>query len=119
MDRRVTTVNGVGARQEALRAALEYRQADPAEAASKSRWQHDAVPPWRRVEPKIVCEVRVTNRDLGRWARFPVAFVRWRPDRSQTTAHPISFPRSQTEEATLASCPSIHRDEAVGDATPR
>ena len=27
---RVTTVGGVGARQEALRAALEYRQADPA-----------------------------------------------------------------------------------------
>ena len=54
----------------------------PAEAAIKSRWQHDAVPPWRRLEPKVVCEVRVTNLDLGRWARFPVAFVRWRPDRS-------------------------------------
>jgi ATP-dependent DNA ligase len=57
-------------------------EAGPAEAAIKSRWQHDAVPPWRRVEPKLVCEVRVTNLDLGRWARFPVAFVRWRPDRS-------------------------------------
>jgi len=30
----------------------------------------------------MVCEVRVTNLDLGRWARFPVAFVRWRADRS-------------------------------------
>jgi hypothetical protein len=29
-DKRVTTVGGVGARQEALRAALEYQQADPA-----------------------------------------------------------------------------------------
>jgi ATP-dependent DNA ligase len=57
-------------------------EAGQAEAAIKSRWQHDAVPPWRRVEPKIVCEVRVTNLDLARWARFPVAFVRWRPDRS-------------------------------------
>jgi len=27
---RITTVGGAGARQEALRAALEYRQADPA-----------------------------------------------------------------------------------------
>ena len=52
------------------------------EAAIESRWQHDAVPPWRRVEPRVVCEVRVTKLDLGRWARFPVAFVRWRPDRS-------------------------------------
>ena len=42
----------------------------------------DAVPPWRRVEPTMVCEVRVTNLDLGRWARFPVAFVRWRTDLS-------------------------------------
>jgi hypothetical protein len=25
---------------------------------------------------------RVTNLDLGRWARFPVTFVRWRLDRS-------------------------------------
>ena len=27
-------------------------EAGPAEAAIKSRWQHDAVPPWRRVAPK-------------------------------------------------------------------
>jgi ATP-dependent DNA ligase len=57
-------------------------EAGAVEEAIKSRWQHDAVPPWRRVEPRVVCEVRVTNLDLGRWARFPVAFVRWRPDRS-------------------------------------
>src|SRR3979409_2089866 len=37
---------------------------------------------WSRVEPPMVCDVRVTNLDLGRWARFPVAFVRWRTDRS-------------------------------------
>jgi len=36
----------------------------PEEAAIRSRWQHDAVPPWRRVEPTMVCEVRVTNLDL-------------------------------------------------------
>jgi ATP-dependent DNA ligase len=55
--------------------------AGPEEAAIRSRWQHDAVPPWRRVEPTVVCEVLVTNLDLGRWARFPVTFVRWRLDR--------------------------------------
>jgi len=35
------------------------------ESAIKSRWQHDAVPPWHRVEPTLVCEVRVTNLDLS------------------------------------------------------
>src|SRR6266849_6176482 len=39
--------------------------ARPEEAAIRSRWQHDAVPPWRRVEPTMVCEVRVTNLDLS------------------------------------------------------
>src|SRR6266542_6890512 len=34
------------------------------EAAIRSRWQHDAVPPWRRVEPTMVCEVRFSNLDL-------------------------------------------------------
>ena len=58
------------------------KRAGPEESAIKSRWQHDAVPPWHPVEPTIVCEIRVTNLDLGRWARFPVAFLRWRPDRS-------------------------------------
>ena len=29
-----------------------------------------------------ICEVRVSNLDAGRWARFPAVFVRWRPDRS-------------------------------------
>jgi ATP-dependent DNA ligase len=64
-----------------LLAAL-IAEAGTEESAIRSRWQHDAVPPWRRVEPKVVCEVRVTNLDLGRWARFPVTFVRWRLDRS-------------------------------------
>src|SRR6266567_4275487 len=35
------------------------------EAAIRSRWQQDAVPPWRRMEPTMVCEVRVTNLDLS------------------------------------------------------
>jgi hypothetical protein len=35
------------------------------EAAIRSRWQLDAVPQWRRVEPTMVCEVRVTNLDLS------------------------------------------------------
>src|SRR5258708_24149461 len=39
--------------------------ARPEQAAIRSRWQHDAVPPWRRVEPMMVCEVRVTNLDLS------------------------------------------------------
>jgi hypothetical protein len=56
--------------------------ARPEETAIRSRWRHDALPPWGRVEPTMVCEVRVTNPDLGCWARFPVAFVRWRTDRS-------------------------------------
>jgi hypothetical protein len=38
--------------------------AQPEEAASRSRWQRDAVPPWERVEPTMVYEVRVTNLDL-------------------------------------------------------
>ena len=55
-------------------------QAGPEQAPIPSRWQHDAVPPWRRVPVKLVCEVRVTNLDAGRWARFPAAFLRWRFD---------------------------------------
>jgi ATP-dependent DNA ligase len=50
--------------------------------AIRSRWQHDAIPPWRRVPPELVCEVRVSNLDAGRWARFPAVFLRWRFDRS-------------------------------------
>ena len=43
-------------------------EAGPSEAAIKSRWQHDAEPPWLRVEPRVVREVRVTKsraRPLG------------------------------------------------------
>jgi ATP-dependent DNA ligase len=50
--------------------------------AIRSRWQHDAVPSWRPVPPRLMCEVRVSNLDAGRWARFPAVFVRWRPDRA-------------------------------------
>ena len=47
--------------------------ARPEEAAIRSRWQHDAVPPWRRVEPTMVCEVRVTNVDLSESCTNPIA----------------------------------------------
>jgi ATP-dependent DNA ligase len=57
-------------------------EAGAQEPAIRSRWQHDAIPPWRRVPPHLVCEVRVSNLDAGRWARFPAVFMRWRPDRS-------------------------------------
>jgi ATP-dependent DNA ligase len=57
-------------------------RAGPLEAAIPSRWQHDAVPPWRRVPVELVCEVRAGNVDLGRWLRQPATFLRWRPDRS-------------------------------------
>jgi ATP-dependent DNA ligase len=57
-------------------------EAGAEEPAIRSRWQHDAIPPWRRVRPRVVCEVRVSNLDAGRWARFPAVFVRWRTDRS-------------------------------------
>jgi hypothetical protein len=50
--------------------------------AIRSRWQHDAISPWRRVSPRLVRELRVSNLDAGRWARFPAVFVRWRLDRS-------------------------------------
>jgi ATP-dependent DNA ligase len=53
----------------------------PEEAAIPSRWQHDAVPPWRRVPAALVCEIRAGNLDGGRWLRQPATFVRWRPDR--------------------------------------
>jgi len=63
-----------------IRALLE--RAGPVEAAIPSRWQHDAVPPWRRVPAELVCEIRAGNLDHGRWLRQPATFLRWRPDRS-------------------------------------
>jgi ATP-dependent DNA ligase len=48
----------------------------------RSRWQHDAVPAWRRVAPSAVVEVAYTTLDGRRWLRQPARFVRWRPDRS-------------------------------------
>jgi ATP-dependent DNA ligase len=52
------------------------------ESAIRSRWQHDAVPPWRRLPAEAVCEVSYTTLDAGRWLRQPGKFLRWRPDRS-------------------------------------
>jgi ATP-dependent DNA ligase len=57
------------------------RDASPEQPAIPSRWQHDAVPPWRPVPARLSCEVRVSNLDAGRWARFPAVFLRWRSDR--------------------------------------
>jgi ATP-dependent DNA ligase len=70
------------ARELAAPLAALARDAGAEQPAIRSRWQHDAIPPWRRVPPRLVCEVRVSNLDAGRWARFPAVFVRWRWDRS-------------------------------------
>jgi ATP-dependent DNA ligase len=52
----------------------------PEEAAIPSRWQHDAVPLWRRLPPELVCEIQATTVDGHRWLRQPGTFLRWRPD---------------------------------------
>jgi ATP-dependent DNA ligase len=57
-------------------------EAGPEESPIRSRWQHAAVPTWRRVRPIAVCEVAYTVLDGKRWARHAASFVRWRPDRS-------------------------------------
>ena len=57
-------------------------EAGPEESPIRSRWQHAAVPTWRRVPPTAVCEVAFTVLDAGRWLRHAARFVRWRPDRS-------------------------------------
>jgi ATP-dependent DNA ligase len=56
----------------------------PDEHPIRSRWQHDAVPAWRRLPPELVCEVAYTtlDDDGGRWLRQPAQFVRCRFDRS-------------------------------------
>lgn len=46
-------------------------RAGPLETAIPSRWQHDAVPPWRRVPPEPVCEV--SARHVPALATRPVA----------------------------------------------
>ena len=56
-------------------------QAGPEESPIRSRWQHAAVPVWRRVPPVLVCEVLYSNLDRERWLRQPGRFLRWRPDR--------------------------------------
>ncbi len=50
--------------------------------AIPSGWQHDAVPPWRRVPAELVCQIRAGNLDGGRWLRQPATVLRRRPDRS-------------------------------------
>ena len=40
-------------------------RAGPEESAIRSRWQHDAVPPWRRLPAEVVCEVSYTTLDAG------------------------------------------------------
>ena len=57
-------------------------EAGAEQPAIRSRWQHDAIPRRRPIPQRLICEVRVSNLDAGRWARFPAAFVRWRLDRS-------------------------------------
>jgi ATP-dependent DNA ligase len=52
----------------------------PQEGAIRSRWQHDAVPPWRPLPQELVCEIQATTVDGGRWLRQPATFLRWRPD---------------------------------------
>jgi ATP-dependent DNA ligase len=62
-------------------------QLGPLEKPIPSRWQHDAVPPWRPVPAEIVCEVRIGLIDRGRWLRQPGTFLRWRPDRCPEDCH--------------------------------
>jgi ATP-dependent DNA ligase len=57
-------------------------EASAEQPAIRSRWRHDAVPAWRPVPPRLICEVRLSNLDAGRLARFPAVFLQWRPDRS-------------------------------------
>ena len=56
-------------------------RAGPQQPPIPSRWGHDAIPTWRPVLQHLVAEVRVSNLDRARWARFPAHFLRWRPDR--------------------------------------
>jgi ATP-dependent DNA ligase len=57
-------------------------EADREEGPIRSRWQHARVPAWRRVPPRLVCELAYSTLDSKRWLRQPGRFVRWRPDRS-------------------------------------
>ena len=57
--------------------ALELlAESGPEERPIRSRWGHDAVPPWRPVPPVRVCEVGYYLLDGGRWLRQPAAFLR-------------------------------------------
>jgi ATP-dependent DNA ligase len=56
------------------------QQLGPEEAAIPSRWQHDALPSWRRISAELVCEIQATTIDAGRRLRQPATFLRWRLD---------------------------------------
>ena len=56
-------------------------RAGPPEPPIRSRWRHQGIENWRRIPPELVCEVRFSNLDAGRWLRQRATFLRWRPDR--------------------------------------
>jgi ATP-dependent DNA ligase len=60
---------------------LLTERAGPPERPIRSRWQHQGIEDWRRLPPELVCEVRFSNLDAGRWLRQRAMFLRWRPDR--------------------------------------
>jgi hypothetical protein len=62
--------------------AVVLDEAGPEEDPIRSRWQHAAVPSWRRVRPIAVAEVSFTVLHAARWFRHAATFIRWRPDRS-------------------------------------
>jgi hypothetical protein len=57
-----------------------FHRLGPQEAAIGSRWQHDAVPPWRGLPSQLICEIHATTVDGGRCLRQPATFLRWRLD---------------------------------------
>jgi ATP-dependent DNA ligase len=63
--------------------------AGPEESPIRSRWQHAAVPTWRRVPPTAVCEVAYTVLDGNRWLRHAARFVCWRPDGDESKILPV------------------------------
>jgi DNA-binding XRE family transcriptional regulator len=55
---------------------MQRERAGPPERPIRSRWQHQSLENWRRVPAELVCEVRFSNLDRGRWLRQPASFVR-------------------------------------------
>jgi hypothetical protein len=80
-------------------------KAGPAGVAIKSRWQHDAVPPWHPSNQRqSVRSVRRISISGGERA-FPLRLCAGAQTAPQTTARSISFPRSQTEESYVGQLP--------------